>query len=94
MLSAEILPRIVRFMNNYIIYFDIAAVFIAILMLVIFIGKKDKHRIHNKVFLILILDELLMSIADMGASNLIVLPEATSEPFQTLIIICNYFFFN
>ncbi|MBQ5383614.1 MAG: EAL domain-containing protein [Treponema sp.] len=79
-------------MNNYIIYFDMAAVFIAILMLVIFIGKKDKHRIHNKVFLILILDELLMSIADMGASNLIARPEATSEPFQTLIIICNYLY--
>ena len=77
-------------MNNYIIYFDICAVFLAIMMLVIFIGKKDRHRLHNRVFEILIIAEIIMSIADMSAAILMA-SQKTADPVVRAWIKCfNY----
>lgn len=58
-------------MNDYIIHFDICAIFISIVTLLIFLGKKDRHRVQNKIFLALLIDEIVMTIADLVSSILI-----------------------
>ncbi len=58
-------------MNRYIIYFDICAIFISLVTLFIFWGKKDRHRFQNKVFFALLTDEIFMTFADLASAVLI-----------------------
>ena len=79
-------------MTNHVIYFDICAAFLSVVMLVIFIGKKDRHRIHNRIFEIFIIDEFIMSVADLLAASLMTSPASNEPSIRGWIKLFNYLY--
>ncbi|MEE3315152.1 MAG: EAL domain-containing protein, partial [Treponema sp.] len=74
----------------YIIYFDLSALLISCITLWLFIRKSNCHRLQSKIFLILVIDELLMTIADLGSA--ILLKNLTRSTFALAdIFTCVYF---
>ena len=71
---------------DYILEFDISALFISFAALLIFVYKKDRHKRQNRTFLVLILTQVLTTVCDLvGAytinnnlSNLWVLSNAVN----------------
>ena len=56
---------------NYIIYFDLSALLISSITLWLFIRKSNCHRLQSRVFLTLVIDELVMTLADLGSAILL-----------------------
>lgn len=76
-------------MKEYITHFDICALFISLVTLLIFMGKKDRHRIQNKVFFAFMIDEVVMTAADLASAILIKVP-TTSETIRFWKDFSNY----
>ncbi|MBP5450932.1 MAG: EAL domain-containing protein [Treponema sp.] len=56
---------------EYILEFDISALFISFAALIIFIYKKDRHKRQNRTFLLLIITQVITTISDLiGAYTL------------------------
>ena len=57
-------------MPNYEIHFDICALILYIMCLIVYFSKKDTKKLQNKVFMLVLLNGLTASIADIAASLL------------------------
>ena len=79
-------------MTHYVIYFDICAFFLSIVLLIMFFGKKDRHRVHNRIFEILLIDELVMSTADVMSAAMIVSPNALDPTIRAVTSLFNYLY--
>lgn len=56
---------------DYILEFDISALFISFAALIIFIYKKDRHKRQNRTFLLLIITQVITTVSDLiGAYTL------------------------
>ena len=56
---------------DYILEFDISALFVSFAALIIFIYKKDRHKRQNRTFLLLIITQVITTVSDLiGAYTL------------------------
>ena len=58
-------------LNTYNIFFDISALILSTITLLIFVFQKEKHTAQNRLFLSLAIDEFVMTLADIFGAVLI-----------------------
>ena len=75
---------------DYIIYFDQSALLISLITILLFIRKANCHRTQSKVFLFLLIDELVMTIADLAA---VLISRQSPDKLFVLMDIANHLYY-